>query len=162
MDRECVATDAQIMIIALFASAASDVWYATISSDEELLVIYASWGAIGVGILWAAMFKQVRFWDSGDEQGRMLGSLQGARGLFEATLLTVGPFIFGLFATRELGMINVIILYTVCSVTLGAVLMLGRPNGQPPAYVAAVSAVVMVASWMLYRLTSRHSSGVNL
>ena len=61
MNRECVATDAQIMIIALFASAASDVWYATISSDEELLVIYASWGAIGVGILWAAMFKQVRF-----------------------------------------------------------------------------------------------------
>jgi|TARA_B100001059_G_scaffold59560_1_gene54990 hypothetical protein len=42
MNRECVATDAQIMIIALFASAASDVWYATISSDEELLVIYAS------------------------------------------------------------------------------------------------------------------------
>jgi hypothetical protein len=77
------------------------------------------------------MFKQVRLLGSGDEQGRMFGSLEGARGLFEAILLTVGSFIFGLFATRELGMINVIILYTVCSVTLGAVLMHGRPNGQP-------------------------------
>ena len=34
-------------------------------------------------ILWAAMFKQMRLL-SGDEQGRMFGSLEGARGLFEA------------------------------------------------------------------------------
>ena len=92
----------------------------------------------------------------------MLGSLQGARGLIDGLLLTVGSFIFGLFATRELGMINVIILYAVCSVTLGAVLMHGRPNGQPFANIVAVSAGGMVASWMLYRLTSRHSSGVKL
>ena len=91
-------------------------------------MIYASWGVIGVGILWAAMFKQVRLLGSGDEQGRMFGSLEGARGLFEAILLTVGSFIFGLFATRELGMINVIILYTVCSATLGVVLMFWRPK----------------------------------
>ncbi len=118
----------KLLIIALFASAASDVWFATISSDEALLVIYASWGVIGVGILWAAMFKQVRLLGSGDEQGRMFGSLEGARGLFEAILLTVGSFIFGLFATRELGMINVIILYAVCSATLGVVLMFWRPK----------------------------------
>lgn len=162
MNRERVATYAQIMIIALFASAASDAWYATIPSDEELLVIYASWGVIGVGILWAAMFKQVRLLGSGDQQGRMFGSLEGARGLFEAILLTVGSFIFGLFATRELGMINVIILCTVCSVTLGAVLMHGRPNGQPFANIVAVSAGGMVASSVLYCLTLRHSSGVKL
>jgi nitrate/nitrite transporter NarK len=118
----------KLLIIALFASAASYAWYATIPSYEELLVIYASWGVIGVGILWAAMFKQVRLLGSGDEQGRMFGSLEGARGLFEAILLTVGSFIFGLFATRELGMINVIILYTVCSATLGVVLMFWRPK----------------------------------
>ena len=162
MNRERVATYAQIMIIALFASAASDAWYATIPSYEELLVIYASWGVIGVGLLWAAMFKQGRLLGSGDQQGRMFGSLQGARGLFEAILLSVGSFIFGLFATRELAMRNVIILYLVCSVSLGVVLMLWRPNGQPLAYLVAVSAIGMLASWMLYRLTSRHSSGVNL
>jgi len=43
-------------------------------------------------------------------------------------LLTVGSFIFGLFATRELGMINVIILYTLCSATLGVVLMFWKPK----------------------------------
>jgi nitrate/nitrite transporter NarK len=118
----------KLLVIALFASAASYAWYATIPSYEELLVIYASWGVIGVGILWAAMFKQVRLLGGGDEQGRLFGSLEGARGLFEAILLTVGSFIFGLFATRELGMINVIILYTLCSATLGVVLMFWKPK----------------------------------
>ncbi len=118
----------KLLVIALFASAASYAWYATIPSYEELLVIYASWGVIGVGILWAAMFKQVRLLGGGDEQGRLFGSLEGARGLFEAILLTVGSFIFGLFATRELGMINVIVLYTVCSAILGVVLMCWKPK----------------------------------
>ena len=118
----------KLLVIALFASAASYAWYATIPSYEELLVIYASWGVIGVGILWAAMFKQVRLLGGGDEQGRLFGSLEGARGLFEAILLTVGSFIFGLFATRELGMINVIVLYTVCSAVLGVVLMFWKPK----------------------------------
>lgn len=122
----------KLLIIALFASSASYAWYATIPSYEELLVIYASWGVIGVGILWAAMFKQVRLLGSGEEQGRMFGSLEGARGLFEAILLTVGSFIFGLFATRELGMINVIILYTICSAALGVMLMFwkSKPVGD--------------------------------
>ncbi len=118
----------KLLVIALFASAVSYAWYATIPSYEELLVIYASWGVIGVGILWAAMFKQVRLLGGGDEQGRLFGSLEGARGLFEAILLTVGSFIFGLFATRELGMINVIVLYTVCSAILGVVLMFWKPK----------------------------------
>ena len=122
----------KLLIIALFASAASYAWYATIPSYEELLIIYAAWGVIGVGILWAAMFKQVRLLGSGDEQGRMFGSLEGARGLFEAILLTVGSFIFGLFATRELGMINVIILYTVVSAVLGCVFLFwkSKPAGE--------------------------------
>ena len=118
----------KLLVIALFASAASYAWYATIPSYAELLVIYASWGVIGVGILWAAMFRQVRLLGGGDEQGRLFGSLEGARGLFEAILLTVGSFIFGLFATRELGMINVIVLYTVCSAILGVVLMFWKPK----------------------------------
>ena len=86
-------------------------------------MIYAAWGVIGVGILWAAMFKQVSLLGSGEEQGRLFGALEGTRGLFEAILLTVGTFIFGLFATRQLGMINVIILYTVSSAVLGVILM---------------------------------------
>ncbi|MDA8678450.1 MFS transporter, partial [Luminiphilus sp.] len=85
----------KLVIIALFASAASYAWYATIPSYEALLVIYAAWGVIGVGILWAAMFKQVSLLGSGEEQGRMFGALEGTRGLFEAILLTVGTFIFG-------------------------------------------------------------------
>jgi nitrate/nitrite transporter NarK len=57
----------------------------------------------------------------------MFGTLEGARGLFEAILLTVAGFVFTLFATRKLGMINVIIIYAVFATALG-VLMLFLKN----------------------------------
>ena len=112
-----------LVIIALFASAATYAWWATIPSYEELLIIHGLWGVIGVGVLWAAMFKHIRLLAGGDEQGRMFGTLEGARGLFEAILLTVATFVFGLFATRQLGMINVIIIYTVFAGGLGVIML---------------------------------------
>jgi nitrate/nitrite transporter NarK len=112
-----------LVIIALFSSAATFAWYATIPGYSELLIIYALWGVIGVGILWAAMFKHIRLLAGGEEQGRLFGTLEGARGLFEAILLTVATFVFGLFATRKLGMINVIIIYTVFSTGVGIVML---------------------------------------
>ena len=113
----------KLVVIALFASAGTYAWYATIPSYTELLIIHALWGVIGVGILWAAMFKHIRLLAGGDEQGRMFGALEGARGLFEAILLTVATFVFTLFATRKLGMINVIIVYTVLSAAIGVLMM---------------------------------------
>jgi len=112
-----------LVIIALFSSAATYAWYATIPSYTELLIIYGLWGVIGVGILWAAMFKHIRLLAGGDEQGRLFGTLEGARGLFEAILLTVATFVFTLFATRKLGMINVILVYTVFTTALGFLML---------------------------------------
>jgi len=117
-----------LVIIALFASAATFAWYATLPSYAELLVIHALWGIIGTGVLWAAMFKHVRLLAGGDEQGRLFGTLEGSRGLFEAILLTVATFVFGLFATRKLGMVNVIVIYVVVATAIG-VLMLFVKNG---------------------------------
>jgi nitrate/nitrite transporter NarK len=116
-----------LVIVALFASAATYAWYALIPGYTELLIIHGLWGVIGVGILWAAMFKHIRLLAGGAEQGRMFGTLEGARGLFEAILLTVAGFVFTLFATRKLGMINVIIIYAVFATALG-VLMLFLKN----------------------------------
>jgi sugar phosphate permease len=113
----------KLVVISLFASAATYAWYATIPSYAELVIIHALWGVIGVGILWAAMFKHIRLLAGGDEQGRMFGALEGARGLFEAILLTVATFVFTLFATRKLGMVNVIIIYTVLSAAIGVLMM---------------------------------------
>ena len=123
----------KLVVISLFASAGTYAWYATIPSYAELLVIHALWGVIGVGILWAAMFKHIRLLAGGDEQGRMFGALEGARGLFEAILLTVATFIFTLFATRMLGMINIIIVYTILSAAIGVLMMFmktGTANGN--------------------------------
>jgi len=112
-----------LVIIALFASAATYAWWATIPGYTELLIIHGLWGVIGVGVLWAAMFKHIRLLAGGDEQGRMFGTLEGTRGLFEAILLTVATFVFGLFATRKLGMINVIVIYTVFAAGLGVIML---------------------------------------
>ena len=61
----------------------------------------------------------------------MFGSLEGARGLFEAILLTVGSFVWSLCHARA-GMINVIILYTVFSAVLGCVFLFwkSQPAGE--------------------------------
>ncbi len=112
-----------LIIIALFSSAATYAWLATMPSYTELLIIYGLWGVIGVGVLWAAMFKQVQLLAGADEQGRLFGTLEGARGLFEAILLSVAGFVFTLFATRKLGMINVILIYTGFATALGFLIM---------------------------------------
>jgi nitrate/nitrite transporter NarK len=121
-----------LVIIALFASAATYAWWATIPSYQELLIIHALWGVIGVGVLWAAMFKHVRLLAGGDEQGRMFGTLEGGRGLFEAILLTVATFVFSLFTTRQLGMVNVIVIYTVFAAVLGIVMLFMKDADREP------------------------------
>lgn len=121
-----------LVIIALFASAATYAWWATIPSYQELLIIHALWGVIGVGVLWAAMFKHIRLLAGGDEQGRMFGTLEGGRGLFEAILLTVATFVFSLFATRQLGMVNVIVIYTVFAAVLGIVMLFMKDADREP------------------------------
>jgi nitrate/nitrite transporter NarK len=113
----------RLVVVALFSSAATYAWFATIPGYTELLIIYGLWGVIGVGVLWAAMFKQVRLLAGGDEQGRLFGTLEGGRGLFEAILLTVASFTFTLFATRKLGMINVIVIYTGVATALGVLML---------------------------------------
>jgi len=121
-----------LVIIALFASAATYAWWATIPSYQELLIIHALWGVIGVGVLWAAMFKHIRLLAGGDEQGRMFGTLEGGRGLFEAILLTIATFVFSLFATRQLGMVNVIVIYTVFAAVLGIVMLFMKGTDREP------------------------------
>ena len=113
----------KLVILSLFASAGTYVWYASIPGYTSLLIIYALWGVIGVGLLWSAMLKQVRLLAGAEEQGRLYGTLEGTRGLFEAILLTVATFVFGLFLSRKTGMINVIWIYVGCSALLGVALM---------------------------------------
>ena len=82
------------MIVALLSSAETYARYATIPGYSALLIIYGLCGVIGVGILWAAMLKHVGLLAGGKEQGRLFGTLEGAKGLFEAILLTVATFVF--------------------------------------------------------------------
>lgn len=146
-----------LVVVALFASAGTYAWYATVPGYAELLVIYGLWGVIGVGILWAAMFKHIRLLAGGDEQGRLFGTLEGARGLFEAMLLTVATFVFTLFATRSVGMINVILIYTGLTTLLGFLMIFmkgaavdGNNGRKEPIHVADLLLIVRQPSvWLL-------------
>ena len=146
-----------LVVIALFSSAATYAWYATIPGYLELLIIYGLWGVIGVGILWAAMFKHIRLLAGGEEQGRLFGTLEGARGLFEAVLLTIATFVFTLFASRKLGMINVILIYTVFTTVIGFLMMFMKGatsgadgNSKEPIHAADLLLIVrQPAVWLL-------------
>jgi len=146
-----------LVILALFASAATYAWYASVPGYAELLVIYGLWGVIGVGILWAAMFKHIRLLAGGDEQGRLFGTLEGARGLFEAILLTVATFVFTLFASRKLGMINVILIYTGVTTLIGCLMLFmknatgaGDTGAKEPIHLADLLLIVRQPGiWLL-------------
>ena len=112
----------KLVVIALLASAATYFWYATIPSYESLVVIYALWGVIGVGILWSAMLKQTNILGGRDEQGRMFGVLEGMRGVFEAILMTVASIIFAWYVSKAFGMQVVIAMYGVVCVLIAAVM----------------------------------------
>ena len=62
----------------------------------------------------------------------MFGSFEGIRGLFEAALFTVAAFVFTLFATRQQGMINVILVYTVFATALGVLMLFSRTGHNSP------------------------------
>lgn len=108
----------KLMIIGLLASSATYFWYASIPSYDSLLIIYALWGVIGVGIMWSAMLKQTNLLGGRDEQGRMFGVLEGTRGLFEAILMTIASFIFAWYVSKEFGMRTVILIYAVACIVL--------------------------------------------
>lgn len=146
----------KLVIIALLSSSATYFWYASIPSYESLLVIYALWGVIGVGILWSAMLKQTNILGGKDEQGRMFGVLEGTRGLFEAILMTVASLIFAWYVNEAFGMQTVIIIYAVACIVIAAVIAFtGKDDTQGNDYKTAANlkdilAIIKLPSvWLL-------------
>ncbi|MFK7730450.1 MAG: nitrate/nitrite transporter [Pseudomonadales bacterium] len=120
----------KLVIIALLSSSATYFWYASIPSYQSLVIIYALWGVIGVGVLWSAMLKQTNLLGGKHEQGRMFGVLEGTRGLFEAILMTVASLIFAWYVSKSFGMQTVIIVYAVLCIVIAVIMMFTGENND--------------------------------
>jgi sugar phosphate permease len=83
-----------LIVLALVATAAGGVVFATIPSIAVLIVLYGFWGATTILLFWAALIRATREWGGDDAQGRAYGLLDGGRGVLAAMLASSSVFLF--------------------------------------------------------------------
>ena len=84
----------RLMTVAMVATAAGGIVYATIPPLSVLRPLYAYWGLTTVLLFWAALIRATRQWGGADSQGRAYGILDGGRGLFAALLASITVAVF--------------------------------------------------------------------
>ncbi len=105
-----------LVSLSLVLTGALGLWFSTMPSYNELVLIFVGWG-ISTGLMfWAALIKGVTVLARSDEQGRFFGILDGGRGLVEAILATIAVALFAhtlgaLGETTSVALQNVIYLY---------------------------------------------------
>jgi MFS family permease len=83
--------------IALFATAAGGILFASIPDFWTLQILYGYWGFTTIFLFWAAMVKATRVIGGKNRQGLAFGLLDGGRGLVAAGFGSVGILIFSFF-----------------------------------------------------------------
>ena len=92
-----------LILCALVMTGLLGIWFASIPSYRNLLLIYSGWG-ISTGLtFWAAHIKIVSILAGGHYQGRFFGLLDGGRGLVEAMLATAAIWIFSSYLDNVSG-----------------------------------------------------------
>ncbi len=92
-----------LILYALVITGLLGIWFASIPSYGNLLLIFSGWG-ISTGLtFWAAHIKIVSILAGGHYQGRFFGLLDGGRGLLEAILATVAIWIFSSYLDNVSG-----------------------------------------------------------
>ena len=83
-----------LISVALAATAAGGLLFATIPDIGTLALLYGFWGLSSILLFWAALIRATREWGGDSAQGRAYGILDGGRGLLAALLasLTVALF----------------------------------------------------------------------
>lgn len=83
-----------LMSISLFATAAGGFFLLTLPSPNQLIVLYAFWGATTILLFWAPLIKTTRNWGASKHQALAFGLLDGGRGAIAALIGVVGIAIF--------------------------------------------------------------------
>ena len=128
----------RLMTVAMVATAAGGIVYATIPPLSVLRPLYAYWGLTTVLLFWAALIRATREWGGADSQGRAYGILDGGRGLFAALLASITVAVFAAMlpadvaaATleqRTTALIRVIWIFTGMTATAGVLVWITVPE----------------------------------
>ncbi len=128
----------RLMTVAMVATAAGGIVYATIPPLSVLRPLYAYWGLTTVLLFWAALIRATREWGGADSQGRAYGILDGGRGLFAALLASITVAVFAAMlpadvatATleqRTTALIRVIWIFTGMTATAGVLVWIAVPE----------------------------------
>lgn len=86
----------KLMGLALIATAAGGIVFASYPSLFTLRILYAYWGVTTIFIFWAPMIKATRVWGGARAQGKAFGFLDGGRGLVGALFGLLGVLLFSL------------------------------------------------------------------
>lgn len=120
-----------LIAVALVATAAGGLLFASIPSIAWLTVLYGFWGMTTILLFWAALIRATREWGGDAAQGRAYGLLDGGRGVLAATLASSAVFLFARFlpsdasavTTHELHAAMRIIILSTTAFTLFAALL---------------------------------------
>jgi MFS family permease len=91
----------KLMTVALVATSAGGMVFATTPSLTVLTLLYGFWGFTTILLFWAALIRATREWGGIDAQGKAYGLLDGGRGLFVALLASISVWIFSLILPEE-------------------------------------------------------------
>lgn len=83
-----------LITVALVATAAGGIVFASIPSIPMLIALYGYWGLTTILLFWAALIRATREWGAEDAQGRAYGVLDGGRGLLAALLASAAVAVF--------------------------------------------------------------------
>ena len=87
----------KLLSASLVLTALGGIWMVTIPSFHSLQILYGFWGVSTILLFWAALLKATRLWGNAGNQGLSFGLLDGGRGVFAATIATVGATIPSFF-----------------------------------------------------------------
>lgn len=109
----------KLIVFSCFATALAGLWYSTFPPYRVLMFIHFIFAVTTVFTFWAAMVKIVNNIGTPDEQGRMFGSLEGARGAFGALAAFCSVYFFNRAGEGISGLHATVIYYSVLLVIAG-------------------------------------------
>ncbi|WP_299998807.1 nitrate/nitrite transporter [uncultured Cedecea sp.] len=135
----------RLIVGSLLGTGLLGLWYSTLPSFNELLVIYSGWGITTGLTFWGAVMKRIKVLAGNHESGRFFGFYDGGRGLVESILASIALFIFSMIVTSESdsvtqGLVAVIHMYSwfciLLSIIFFAAILFEKDNDSTTVHLA--------------------------
>jgi len=118
-----------LMTLALVATAAGGLYFASFPAASGLKLLYGYWGVTTILPFWAALIRATREWGGAPAQGRAFGLLDAGRGAVAAGVAAVAVSLLGLgvdaqatlAAGRHEHLRNVILFYSALTLAAAVV-----------------------------------------